>query len=99
MNDENIDEDNPDNAENGEQDLNEALENSEEALDDGISATSDEELELARAAEASAKDDYVRLQAEMQNLRRRTERSGGVVIIVVAVAMAAQILLVLPERS
>ena len=74
MNDENIEEDNPDNAENGEQDLNEALENSEEALDDGVSATSDEELELARAAEASAKDEYVRLQAEMQNLRRRTEQ-------------------------
>jgi molecular chaperone GrpE len=74
MNDENIEEDNPDNAENDEQDLNEALENSEEALDDDISATSDEELELARAAEAGAKDDYVRLQAEMQNLRRRTEQ-------------------------
>ena len=50
MNDENSKEDNPDNAENDEQDLNEALESPEEALDDDITATSDEELELAKAA-------------------------------------------------
>jgi molecular chaperone GrpE len=74
MSDENIKEDNLDNAENDEQDKDEVIESSEEEQDDDISVTSDEEFELAKAEVASAKDDYVRLQAEMQNLRRRTEQ-------------------------
>jgi molecular chaperone GrpE len=74
MSDENIKEDNLDNAENDEQDLDEMLESAEEEQDDDISAISDEEFELAKVEAASAKDDYVRLQAEMQNLRRRTEQ-------------------------
>jgi molecular chaperone GrpE len=74
MSDENIKEDNLDNAENDEQDKDEVIESSEEEQDDDISVTSDEEFELAKAEVARAKDDYVRLQAEMQNLRRRTEQ-------------------------
>ena len=74
MSDENIKEDNLDNAENDEQNKDEVIESSEEEQDDDISVTSDEEFELAKAEVARAKDDYVRLQAEMQNLRRRTEQ-------------------------
>jgi len=47
------------------------------AEDDGIDASIDslqEQLEQARDAEANAKDDLLRVQAEMQNLRRRTEQ-------------------------
>ena len=71
MNDENtIDE----NVENDEQDIDETIESPDEELDSDTSVTTDQELELAKAEATSAKDDYVRLQAEMQNLRRRTEQ-------------------------
>lgn len=45
--------------------------------DDEIEASIDslqEQLEQAREAQANAKDDLLRVQAEMQNLRRRTEQ-------------------------
>ena len=65
MNDENtIDE----NVENDEQDIDETIESPDEELDSDTSVTTDQELELAKAEATSAKDDYVRLQAEMQNL-------------------------------